>query len=70
MSSFVYYFAYYYSELRGLRRLNKLHDIHVVQKLVRNWYYSKPEYSHNTEAEDSNIYLGLIYAKNGSYDEE
>jgi len=28
-------FAYYYSKIR---RLNKLHDIHVVQKLVRNWY--------------------------------
>jgi len=28
-------FAYYYSKLKGL---NKLHGIHLAQKLIRNWY--------------------------------
>ena len=26
--------------------------------------YSLPKYSNNTEAEDSNMYVGLIYAEN------
>jgi len=30
--------------------------------------YSAPKYGHNIEAEDSNTYSGLIYAKNSSYD--
>jgi len=30
--------------------------------------YSLPKYSHNIQAYDSNMYLGLIYAKNRSYD--
>ena len=30
--------------------------------------YSLPKYSHNIEAEDSNMYIGLIYAENRSYD--
>ena len=30
--------------------------------------YALPKYSHNIEAEDSNMYVGLIYAKNRSYD--
>jgi len=29
--------------------------------------YSLPKYSHNVEAEDSNMYLGLIYAKNSGF---
>jgi len=32
--------------------------------------YSLPKYSNDIEAEDSNMYLGLIYAKNRSYDEK
>ena len=32
--------------------------------------YSLPKYSHNIEAGDSNMHFGLIYAKNGSYEEK
>jgi len=35
-----------------------------------NVKYSLPKYIYNIEAEDSNMYLGLIYAKNRSYDEK
>ena len=30
--------------------------------------YSLPKYSHNIEAEDSNMYVGLIYAQRRPYD--
>jgi len=32
--------------------------------------YSLPKYSHDIEAENSNTYVGLIYAKNGPYNEK
>jgi len=43
----------------------------LVKRLRRaefNVKYSLPKYIYNTEAENSNMYLGLIYAKNRSYD--
>jgi len=45
----------------------------LVKRLRRSGFivkYSKPKYSRNTEAENSNMYVGLIYAKNRSYDEK
>ena len=43
----------------------------LVKKLRQagfNVKYSLPKYSNDIEAEDSNMYLGLIYAENRSFD--
>ena len=45
----------------------------LVERLEKAGFkvkYSLPKYSHNLEAEDSNMYVGLIYAKNGPYNEK
>jgi len=42
----------------------------IVKRLRQAGYkvkYNLPEYSHNIEAENSNMYIGLIYAKKSEF---
>jgi len=45
----------------------------IVKRLKRTEFavkYSLPKYNHKIGAENSNAYVGLIYAKNRSYDKK